>query len=378
MSDFEKIYKDMTSLLEILVNIDSGSMDKEGVDKVGNIMVEELKKLNFYPKYSSNEIYGNNIILKQQEVSSPKVLIIAHMDTVFKNGTSKKRPFTIKHEKAYGPGVADMKGSLVTLLYALKLIYKDNEKSLRNILIILNSDEEIGSVTSKPLIEKHSKISDFAIIMEPARANGSIVTSRRGGGVYHIEIEGIKAHSGVAPEEGASAVQELAHKIISINKLNDYKNGISINIGIIEGGEATNVIPDKAFGKVEVRVKTQNQARYVDKKISEICSIPNVKNTRIKLSGGLNRPPMELNENNKKLLDIIKVAGEEIGVNITHTHTGGGSDASFTSKEGVPTIDGMGPIGGKLHNEDEYIELTSLSERTLLLSKTISKLVSLK
>lgn len=374
MDYLKKKLEPMLNLIEKLVNIDSGSTNKVGVDKIGKILIEEYKQIGFTIEVKENKDFGNNILIKHKEAMKPEILLIAHMDTVFPIGTAAERPFTIKNGLAFGPGVADMKASQVTLLYAMKYLYEKKDAAMKNVIIILNSDEEIGSPTSRELIEEISKNVKYALVMEPARKDGSIVSSRRGGGRYTLHVHGRSAHSGVAPEEGRSAIEELAYKTIKLNHLTDHEQGISVSVGIVEGGDAVNMIPDSATGYVDVRVESDEQSLEIAKKIESICSVPDVPGTTIDLEGGITRPPMEPDEKNQKLLEIVKEVGNSFGLIVTDSHTGGGSDASFPSHLGVATIDGVGPIGGKLHNEGEYLEIDSLTERCFLLAETVSKL----
>ncbi|WP_342528241.1 M20 family metallopeptidase [Chryseomicrobium sp. FSL W7-1435] len=374
MEYFRTYLPEMLEKLESIVNIDSGSRYKAGVDEVGRRLGEEYKKLGFTVDVHENKKLGNNLVIRHREAADPKVLLIAHMDTVFPQGTAKERPFHIKGDYAYGPGVADMKASQISLLYAMKFIHQTEPETLHNVVIILNADEEIGSRTSRKLIEKWSRTVDYALVMEPARKDGSVVSSRRGGGRYIMRVQGKSAHSGVAPQDGISAIQELAYKITKLNKLTDHAKGISVSVGRIEGGKSINVIPDSATGYIDIRVQTKKQGREVMEQIEEIGAKPDLEGTSIDLEGGINRPPMEFNAKNKNLLEIIQSVGEKHGITVTNTHTGGGSDASFPSYMGVATIDGMGPIGDKLHNEGENILVSSIPERTLLLAETIREL----
>lgn len=364
----------MLQLIETLVNIDSGSYNKEGIDHVGQILSDEYEKMGFTIDRKHNKDHGDNLVIQHKDAGDTSILVIAHMDTVFPDGTAAERPFTIKDGRAYGPGVIDMQSSLVTLLYAVKALYEANDESYKNVTIILNSDEEIGSPTSRGLIEELSEGKQYALVMEPARANGAIVSARRGGGGYTLTVKGKAAHSGVAPEDGISAIEELAHKIVKLESLNDHANGIAINVGIIEGGAATNMIPDEAIAQIDVRIAKQEQAKVVEQQIEDICATPDVEGTELTLEGGINRPPLELNERNNQLLQTVKEVGASIGLTVKDVHTGGGSDASFPSALGVATIDGLGPVGGELHNENEYLEVDTLTERCALLAKLMSKL----
>ena len=317
------------------------------------------------------------MVISYEGDSSPSIIAVAHMDTVFRIGTAKERPFTIRGDRAYGPGVIDMKASQVALLYALKTLKEVNPEALGNIQIILNGDEEIGSSTSRPIIEKYAEGKKYALIMEPARKDGSLVTARRGGGRYSVYVKGKAAHSGIEPQNGISAIEELAHKIIKLHALTNHDEGISVSVGLIEGGESVNTIAPTAAAHVDVRITYAEQAEIIDRKVREICSITDVPGTTITLEGSINRPPMVKNQQTIELLEVIKEIGEEIGIKITDVSTGGGSDASFTSAIGVATIDGLGPVGGNAHSEEEYLEIPSFIERTHLLAKLITKLTVL-
>ena len=366
--------KEMIVLLERLVNIDSGSRDKEGIDKISNILQKEYEKLGFIVETNYQEVQGNHLVIRHKNAENPEIMSVAHMDTVFAKGTALKRPFTIRGKRAYGPGVIDMKASHVVLLYALKSLQETNRAGLENIVIILTSDEEIGSLTSKDLIEEHTAGKKYALIMEPARQDGSLVTARRGAGEVMLQVTGKAAHSGIEPQAGSSAIEELAQKIIKLHKLTDFEKGISVNVGVIKGGNTVNTIAPSAVAYVDLRISKMEQAEWLEKKIREICAVPDVKGTTIKLTGGIERPPMVKNEQTIELLNVIKSVGKELGIEIKDMKTGGGSDASFTSAKGVATIDGLGPIGGNAHSEEEYLEVDSLVERTNLLAHVIHRL----
>ena len=269
-----------------------------------------------------------------------------------------------------------MKASLVTVLYALRYLKEIGSNAYQNVHLILNSDEEIGSVSSRKLIEEAAKGKSYALIMEPARRDGSVVTERRGSGRFTIEVHGKAAHSGIEPEKGRSAIEELAHKIVKLHDLNDHEHGISVNVGMIEGGNAVNTVSDTAIGHVDVRVSTAEQAEEVEHQIEEVCSSSDVKGTEIELTGDMRRPPMLKDKKIEALFHIVREVGADLGIDVRDTKTGGGSDASFTAAMGIPTIDGLGPIGGNAHSDKEYLEIASLTERTLLLANVVERLTS--
>ena len=365
---------EMLALIEKLVNIDSGSHNKEGIDEVGRILSEEYKKLNFTVEVVEEENNGNNLLIQHNDSQEANLIAVAHMDTVFKDGTASERPFKMENGRAYGPGVIDMKSSQVALLYAIKALKENNKQSFKNIRIVLNSDEEKGSGTSRHLIEQEAKGKKYALIMEPARKDGSLVSSRRGGGRYTLFVKGKAAHSGIEPQNGISAIEEVAYKVLQLHALTNHEEGINVSVGLIEGGDSVNTIAPSAVAHVDVRISKIEQAEYIDEKIREICSTSDVKGTTIELTGGLNRPPMVKNDETINFLDIIREVGSKVGINITDIGTGGGSDASFTSALGIPTVDGLGPVGGNPHSVDEYLEVPTLVERTNLLAELIERL----
>lgn len=366
--------QEMLQLLEQLVNIDSGSYTKSGIDTISTLLKAKFERLDFIVEVKEEKEYGNHLVIQHRDAINPEIIIIGHMDTVFPEGTAKVRPFTIEGNRAYGPGVIDMKASLVSLLYALTVMKLAGKKGYKNVQIILNSDEELGSPSSRELIIKYATNKKYALILEAARPDGSIVTARRGGGQFKIHIEGKSAHAGLEPEKGRSAIEELAHKIIRLHQLTNNQEGIHVNVGIISGGTAVNTIPAEAVATVDVRISKIKQVQTVQEQIEKICAETYVKGTKTALVGEIDRMPIEKTEKITALLTIIKQIGQDLGITITDTATGGSSDGSFTFAVGVPTVDGLGPIGGFFHSEDEYLELPSLIGRTQLLAELIQKL----
>lgn len=364
----------MLELLEKLVNVDSGSYNKTGVDEIVGILQQEFDELDFDTQVNVEEEFGNQLIITHKEATNPTTLLVLHMDTVFGKGTVDERPFTIKEGIAYGPGVIDMKGSHVTTLFAVKALLQNHADALKSVKILFTSDEEIGAPVGRTVIEKYASGMQYALVMEPARTDGSLVSSRRGGGLYKMEVTGRAAHSGIEPEKGRSAIEELSHKVIKLHALSDHEKGISVNVGLINGGSSVNTVAPKATAEIDIRITKMEQAEPLAKKIEEICATPDVDGTSIHLEGGITRPPMEKNTQTIELLDTIKEVGKEIGLVITDISTGGGSDASFTSAMGIATIDGLGPKGGNQHNEQEYLEIETLVERAELLAEIVKRL----
>ncbi|WP_331722136.1 M20 family metallopeptidase [Alkalithermobacter thermoalcaliphilus] len=299
------------------------------------------------------------------------MLLLGHMDTVFQDGTVQKRPFGIEDDKAFGLGIIDMKADITSIYFALKVIdilYKDDVKTIQ---ILFNSDEEISSVYSRELIENISKDSDCVLVLEACRQNGDVVTSRKGIGKYKIRVKGKSSRAGGNLKKGANSIIELCHKLIQISNLTNYETGTTVNVGLIKGGSASNTVPAYSDAVIDVRICTLEQAQKIDENIRKIANEVYIKGTSTIVEGGIKRPPMERKEENVKLYKIAKKIGEELGMSIGEASTGGGSDANFTSALSIPTLDGLGPTGGGVHTEDEYINLNSIIPRTALLTKLI-------
>lgn len=212
--------------------------------------------------------------------------------------------------------------------------------------------------------------------MEPARANGAIVSARRGVGTYQLKIEGKASHSGIAPEAGISAIQELSYKIQALHALSRHQEGLSVNVGIISGGTSVNTVAPNAYAEIDVRISTEAQGIEIDRAVKEVCSQPILEGIQLTLTGGINRPPMAKTEESAKLVDLVLAEAKALGLTIEDIATGGGSDASFTAGVGIPTVDGLGPVGGHQHSDKEYLELPTLTERTKLFAHLLAKLGS--
>lgn len=367
-------YDGMLKLLEKLVNIDSGSHDKAGVDLVGSHLKKLYTDLGFEIKETEHEKYGNCMVLSHKDALNPNILVLAHMDTVYPKGTALERPFNIQGDRAYGPGIIDMKVSQVMLYYTIKHLIETKDDSYKKIEIILNGDEQIGSSFSRTIIEERARLKEYVLVLEPARVDGSIVSARRGIAQYELEVKGIAAHTGIDPSKGINAITEIAHKIVKLDSLTDHKNNIDVSTGLIEGGEAINTIAPFAKASIDVRFNTKEEGIAVDERIRKICEKSDVPGTEITLSGGINRPPMMFTDGVKFLVELVLDEAQKLGLDVNHTATGGGSDAAFTADMNIPTVDGLGAVGGNQNNEKEYLELDSLIERTNLLTNVINRL----
>jgi len=369
--------REMLGFLRTIVNMDSESKDKINVDALGKVLKAWWMKAGFDVEEINYNDVGNCYVARiNQDKPGKKIILMGHFDTVFPKGEVASRPFKIEGGRAYGPGVGDMKSGLVTMLYSVKAL--KSEGYLKGpVSVILNSHEEIGSTYSRGVIIDESKNAEIAINLEPARANGAVVTGRKGVAFLDVSIKGKAAHAGVEPQKGANANLELAHRIIELQSLNDLDKGLTINVNVVSGGYTRNVISDKARAEVDIRFVKREDVGHINNYILKLLSKTKVPGTKCRSDLRIMFLPMERKKNVLSAYNLVCKAAKEIGININEAFTGGGSDAGFTSQIGIPTICGMGPIAGNPHSVNEYMEIPSMIERCKLLAVTIAKFWSL-
>jgi glutamate carboxypeptidase len=299
--------------------------------------------------------------------------MVGHMDTVFDEGTVAERSFRIEGERAFGPGVSDMKGGLLTGFYAVEALQDSGFDDFSTITYVCNPDEEIGSPFSKPLIEELAPGNDAAFVLEGARENGDIVSARKGITDYEMIVHGRAAHAGVEPERGRHAIAEAAHKVLALQALNGRWPGVTVNVGVIAGGTRTNVVPESCKLHVDLRSPELATLREAESVIEAICARPDVAETTIELVGHGWHRPMEKSSGAQRLVDTAVELAGELGFHLRDASTGGASDANTTSALGVPTIDGLGPVGGDDHAPGEWLDLASVVPRISLLAGLISR-----
>lgn len=357
--------REMVEVLEGIVNIDSGTFDKAGVDRVGAVLADRLAALGFAVERIPQKEHGDHLIGRKPGTGEKPILFVGHMDTVFPTGTASSRPFRVEGGRAYGPGVLDMKGGIVCLFYALEALKATGHASYDAMAmnVVLNSDEEFLSPTSRGIIESQARQAHTVCVFEPARPDGEYVIRRKGVGRYTLTVTGRAAHSGVQPERGRSAIGELAHKIIALHALTDFTTGTTVSVGVIRGGERSNVIPDKAYAEIDLRVPDFEEAGRIDSRIRGIAMTRTVPDTAAELTGGLVFPPMKQTPQAKRLFEAVQEAGRALGLDLRGISTGGGSDGNYAAQF-APTLDGMGPQGSEAHSDREFIEVATLTERS--------------
>ena len=361
----EALYAD----LEHIVNINSHSGNIPGCHVVLDWFENHFREMGLT---EGGQVDGmgerNHLILSNGVKTGPRVLIVGHVDTVFPTD----HPFQVferRGENFHGPGVSDMKGGLLVAASALGALKESGHLERFHVTVFINSDEEVQSKTSKQLLlDLCAEGFDMALVYEGGRENGNLVKSRKGVGRYFITVEGRAAHAGLNHERGINAIEDLAQKVVEIQKMTDYERGITLNVGRMKGGIGRNTVAPSASAEFDVRIVHPEDAQYVDDRIREIAETPSVPGTTTTVEGGVGRPPWPANPGSERLASHFLEAAEELGQEVNAQLTGGGSDGNFTHMAGIPTLDALGPVGGNPHTTNEYIVAKTLVDRVALTS----------
>ncbi len=365
----------MIALLEEVVNIDSGSYDKAGVDRVGDRFVRHFTERGMVTRVEPHETYGNAIHVRLDDsLSNEKpIVLMGHRDTVFAKGEAAKRSFKIEAGRAYGPGVADMKAGLVMNAFVLEA-FKRFGGAPGPLAGLITSDEEIASPSSRPVIERVAREARAVFNSEPGRPTGNVVTGRKGGVFLKLEVLGKAAHSGGAFEKGISAIGEIAHKIVALHALTDLKRGITVNVGLVSGGQSVNTTAPSAEGRIDLRyVKPADRTWALDaiKRIVEETTVPGA-TARFEILGEF--AALAQSDASREIFEAYQAASADLGLKVEGEFAGGCADSGFTAGVGCPTICAVGPVGGNAHTAEEYLEIASMVPRAQALAKTILRL----
>ena len=363
----------MLALIADLVNIDSGSRDKAGVDAVGAALRRFLEDHGVACETLPLAAYGDALRARVDGPEAAPILLMGHRDTVFPKGEASRRPFSVRDGRAYGPGVADMKAGLAMNAFALAAFARCGGAPAP-LIGLFTGDEEIGSPGSRPLIEAQARGARAVFNAEPGRPSGNVVTGRKGGVFFRVEIAGVAAHSGVNFPEGVSAVEELARKILAWSALTDVAAGVTVNVGLVAGGQSVNTVAPQASCEIDLRyVEPADRDGLVAAitRIAERCEHPRARGA-IAIRGEF--LPLAQSPAAQALFDAYAGAAAQVGLKIEGEFTGGCADSGFTAHVGAPTLCAVGPVGGKAHSPDEYLETASLVPRAQALALTILRL----
>ncbi len=349
--------------------MESPSFDKPLVDKFVEFAGSRFAAIGGEVDFVPAEKFGNHLRAEFSGQSSDRILLLGHTDTVWPAGEIAKRPFKIEGGRAFGPGVFDMKAGILLIWMAMDALRKVRGRVSRSVTVLLTSDEEAGSSSSRALIETEASRCRAVFVLEPSLPGGALKTARKGVGRFTVKAIGRAAHAGIDPEKGVNAIEEISRQILKIQTMTDLARGTTATVGVVQGGTRSNVVPAEAAAEIDVRITSIEEAGRVSKMIQAL--MPELPGARLEIRGSINRPPMERTLETARLFEIARNIAAEIGIDLKEGSTGGASDGNFTSALGIPTLDGLGPVGDGAHAVYEWVDVESLPQRAALLAGLI-------
>lgn len=358
-------------LIKEVVEIESPSHDVERSKTVALWIENETRKtgLDLEIERIPAEGYGEHVIIRAFPFAGQPILLLGHSDTVHPVGTKEQNPTRIDGDKFYGCGIFDMKANIVLVLESLRFFAENNLTPARPVTILLSCDEEVGSYTGRPLLEKEAANAEMCFVFEPSAA-GRVKTGRKGTGMYTVKAHGIPAHAGLEPEKGASAVLEISRQIERLNSLNKIEVGTTVNVCTARGGTTTNVIPEHAECTVDVRFSTMEEATRIDESIKASTAFDD--RVSLLIEGGVNRPPMERTDAVVALYEKARSIAASFDYELEETQVGGASDGNFVAALGVPVLDGLGITGDGAHTMHEHILVSDIAKRATLITRLLN------
>jgi glutamate carboxypeptidase len=363
---------ELLQLLEELVNQDSPTTDKVSVDRLQDIVEARAGVPGTLVERLPVAGYGDHLRVGFGE-GERQVLVLCHVDTVWPPGEAARRPFSVEDGRALGPGCSDMKGGVALALHVLGLIARSSRRPAARLCFLFTSDEEVGSPTSRALIEREASASEAVLVLESGfPPEGAVKTFRKGWGRYTVRVHGRASHAGADHAAGRSAIKELAQQVLGIESMTDYESGTTLNVGTIAGGSRVNVVPELAEAEVDVRVNSMEAARRMDAALRALR--PHGEGLRVEVEGGFNRPPFERSAGVAALYETARGVARELGLELPEVPMGGASDGNFTAALGIPTLDGLGLVGEGAHALDEFVLLEHNESRVRLLEELLLRL----
>ena len=364
--------EDLLAELATWVKVETPTTEPDAVNRLMDLAEAELARAGAaLTRIPGRDGYGDNLIARTQGDGKP-ILVAGHLDTVWSLGTLDDMPYRVDGAKAHGPGIHDMKAGSFLAMHAVCSILRQKVATKRPIVLLLTPDEEVGSPTSWEWIEREAREAAYVLIPEPAGAGGACVTARKGVGRFLLRVEGKGAHSGGAFQDGASAVVELAHQVLRLHNMVDLDRGITLNAAPVWGGSRPNVISPDAGCEIDLRVNSVADGEAMERAI--LALEPVTAGCRISVQGGMNRPPFAENPGIRALYDKARAVAAEVGIDLPKQHRGGGSDGNITAALGIPTLDGLGCVGGGAHASHEHILWQHLAQRAALLAGLLETL----
>ena len=369
---FNQRRDEIVSTIRELVEIESPSDNKAAVDRIAQAVAQKFSQLGGEVRIHQAKDFGNHLQIDFDFAgkSTKPVLLLGHYDTVYPLGTLAAMPCRANGDKLTGPGVLDMKSGIALMLHALAALQQWHGGLPRPVTVLLVSDEEVGSDSSRAITESLAKKAAAVLVLEPSYGfQGAVKTARKGVGEYLVKVTGKASHAGLDFQKGVNAILELARQIERISSFTELKKGLTVNVGIASGGSRTNVVPAEAVAQVDVRIARMKDAAGIDKKMRSLR--PFNRKCKIEITGGINRPPLERTAGVAALYEQAKAIARDLGWKLGEAAVGGGSDGNFTAGLGIPTLDGLGAVGDGAHAPHEHILISELPRRAALLAGLI-------
>jgi glutamate carboxypeptidase len=363
----------LVDCLQQAVEIESPSQNKLAIDRMANFFAQEFSKRGGKIQLLGHATAGSAVVAEFWEGArgTKPLLLLGHLDTVWETGTIEEMPYQVREGRAYGPGILDMKSGIVCGLWAVRALTALKVHPPRPVRFFLNADEEVSSIAFRDELLAEARRSHAVLVLEPAAAYGALKTSRKGVGEFQVTVRGRSAHAGTCPSRGVNAISELARQILRIEKLARPKRGLTLNVDVIQGGTRSNVIPELAVARVDVRVATARDREKIEMQMRALAPIhPGAK---VEITGGVNRPPLE-RKMASALFRKARDLGRQMGLDLKEATTGGGSDGNFTAAMGIPTLDGLGGTGDGAHARHEHVVINELPQRAALLAALMATL----
>ena len=367
---------EVETFIQSLVEVESPSGDMEGSRAVVDLLVQAAGKLPCVNAIERVDVpdFGQHLVIKAFQNSRQQIMMVGHTDTVHSRGSLSERPWRREAGKIYGPGIFDMKANCVLAIEVLRTLVELQVTPDSGVTLVLTCDEEVGSLSGWPFIEKAAKAQPVrcAFVMEPPASGGRVKTSRKGTGIFAIKVEGKAAHAGLEPEKGASAILELARQTEQLHAINHSGSGITLNLGVVHGGTRSNVVAAEAHGEIDVRFSTQAESEEIERILSTLKPID--ERTKVFVSGGINRPPMERTAAVVELFEKARAIASDIDFDLGEAQVGGASDGNFLAAMGIPVLDGLGISGDGAHAVHEHIDAGDIARRGALIGGLLMSL----
>lgn len=363
----------LVDCLRQVVEIESPSLNPAAIDRMANHLAREFSQRGAKVQLLSNPTAGSALLAEfwPGARGAKPILLLGHLDTVWDVGTLKEMPFQVRDGRAYGPGIYDMKSGIVCGLWAIQALEALKIKPAGPVRFFLNADEEVSSIAFRDELLAEARLARAVLVLEPAAAKGALKTARKGVGEFQVTVRGRSAHAGINPSAGVNAISELARQILRIEKLSRPRRGLTVNVDVIQGGTRSNVIPEHAVARVDVRVPTAADREKIERQMRALTPIH--PEATLEITGGVNRPPLE-RKMASALFRQARDLGRKMGLELDEAATGGGSDGNFTAALGIPTLDGLGGTGDGAHARHEHVIVRELPQRAALIAALIATL----